>query len=190
MNSDHISINHKPVKWWARRDLNPRPPACEVGANTLRQSLTSPNGGEQTTNRSIEQALSINISINNEAPVESAFVYFIKVTGRNIVKIGYTTTHPETRLSKLQTSCPYPLELIAAIANCRRSDERAHHDFFAEERVNGEWFTYTPFMQTFLRMVCEEDCRRKGVSIETTRHHIIWEEFDDNAPSLSKGGAA
>lgn len=112
-------------------------------------------------------------------------VYYIKVKGKNLIKIGFTSLlNLNVRLQELQTSCPYDLEFISVISGCQIEDERVEQRFFKDCRLRGEWFVYTRRMQEYLRLVEESHCERNGIPIEATKHYIVWEEFDDNAPSL------
>ncbi len=42
-------------------------------------------------------------------------VYFVKMTGTNFVKIGYTGGDITRRLTMLQTGCPRKLQVIATL---------------------------------------------------------------------------
>lgn len=66
-----------------------------------------------------------------------SYVYFLRgPKGR--IKIG-TTTDVASRIAALQSACPEPLELVAAIPGGHRL-ERALHRAFAHSRITGEWF--------------------------------------------------
>ena len=54
------------------------------------------------------------------------------------VKIGISTS-PETRLVALQTACPYKLSVLCEMPGAA-FEEAAVHSFFAEYRLEGEWF--------------------------------------------------
>lgn len=57
-------------------------------------------------------------------------------------KIGHTTDMAVKRLSALQSSNPFPLELVHTWAGTRW-DERAWHSRLHARRVRGEWFELT-----------------------------------------------
>ena len=71
------------------------------------------------------------------------YVYFIG--HEEAVKIGYTTTSVNKRLSSIQTGNPKPLARLAVITCVNAADvERQLHKTFHEWRVEGEWFTRNP----------------------------------------------
>ena len=65
-------------------------------------------------------------------------IYFIKANDR--IKIGYATD-PIKRLSSIQTSCPYKLEVILIIDGNYEKESEIHKEFVAL-RTSGEWFRY------------------------------------------------
>lgn len=67
------------------------------------------------------------------------FVYFITMEPDEFVKIGFTKSHPRSRLDTLQTGCPQPLRLMAYFP-ATMEDERRLHMTFDELRFRGEWF--------------------------------------------------
>ena len=80
--------------------------------------------------------------------MKKGYVYFIAPEAllnrphydeTKVVKIGFTRSHPLTRLKALQTGCPLPLKVWAYIEGTERL-ERAFHEAFAEMAVIGEWF--------------------------------------------------
>jgi hypothetical protein len=68
-------------------------------------------------------------------------VYFIRVKKSSHFKIGYTTKKAKSRLSALQTGCPYDLELFMCVGYDEpKSLEKHLHDCFAEKLMRGEWY--------------------------------------------------
>lgn len=66
------------------------------------------------------------------------FVYLIQC--HNFVKVGYADK-VETRLSALQTGCPYELHLLASWpSDSVQSDEARLHALWLKYEVRGEWF--------------------------------------------------
>lgn len=74
-------------------------------------------------------------------------IYLIRCAETNTCKIGFSL-NPQKRLSSLQTSNPYPLELIAAFEGTTL-DESLLHARFSEYKLNGEWFTYNQEIQDY-----------------------------------------
>lgn len=63
-------------------------------------------------------------------------VYFIKC--QEYIKIGYSN-NPNDRISQLQTSIPYKLQVVSIIMGTMH-DEKKLHKLFKEHHVRGEWF--------------------------------------------------
>lgn len=86
-----------------------------------------------------------------------SYVYFIapeavfvrREHALRVVKIGYTKSHPTSRMSNLQTGCPVPLDLIAFVDG-DLALEQAFHECFAELRWQGEWFLLERKLHDFL----------------------------------------
>jgi len=66
-------------------------------------------------------------------------VYFVQVGGNGPVKIG-VASHLETRLQAIQSTCPFPLRIIGAVAGGGQKLERKLHRQFSTDRLRGEWF--------------------------------------------------
>ena len=72
-------------------------------------------------------------------------IYFIRSPlGR--VKIGISC-HPSTRLRELQTAHSERLELVGYATGTRYNERRLHHEL-AAHRLNGEWFDWTPEVES------------------------------------------
>ncbi len=64
-------------------------------------------------------------------------IYFAQVSNR--VKIG-RARDVAARLAQLQTGSSSPLRLVAVLDDVPESLERRLHQFFAADRLHGEWF--------------------------------------------------
>lgn len=78
-------------------------------------------------------------------------VYFM-VAGP-FVKIGYSID-PEKRRAELQTGCPFPIEIAAAIPG-RIADEYRLHARFSDLRVraDGEWFHHSGELARYIHRI-------------------------------------
>lgn len=74
-------------------------------------------------------------------------VYFYHLPIQNLVKIG-TSKDVEQRINQLSTGCTEKGELIRVIPDLSFKAERWLHEYFAEARVKGEWFTHSSEMLT------------------------------------------
>ncbi len=74
---------------------------------------------------------------------EAGTIYFIKSTTNHEIKIGFTSGDVTKRLSTLQTSHPYKLELLATISGNTKFEKSLHRKF-QQYRLKGEWFQPHP----------------------------------------------
>jgi hypothetical protein len=77
-------------------------------------------------------------------------VYFIRAGENGPIKIGFTNSI-QSRLSKIATDCPPPVELIGFIERAPIEAERALHRRFAAHRIDREWFKPAPELLGFAR---------------------------------------
>lgn len=82
---------------------------------------------------------------------ENPVIYFIS-DGEKLVKIGYTTGLPESRLKQLQTGNGKKLRLISAIYG-DRATESVLHTAFADLRESGEWFRDEGVLHRFMSLL-------------------------------------
>jgi DNA-binding transcriptional regulator YdaS (Cro superfamily) len=73
-------------------------------------------------------------------------VYFIRAGRTDRIKIGYAVK-PEHRLRELQIGSADRLTFLRVVEG-EREAERAMHARFADQRLEGEWFTFDPDMLT------------------------------------------
>lgn len=76
-------------------------------------------------------------------------IYFILAPELGRIKIGFAK-QPWSRLSKLQTDCPCDVRLVAFIDGDVVA-EKALHARFADQRLRGEWFTYSGAVQEYIQ---------------------------------------
>lgn len=68
-------------------------------------------------------------------------VYFIRMRGTDLYKIGWTQAlDARVRLYQLQTASPFALDLVATFPGLSRRIESEVHGLLADERLRGEWF--------------------------------------------------
>lgn len=70
------------------------------------------------------------------------YVYLINAVGTDKFKIGKTRSPVSTRISELQTGCPFRLRYVyhAYVQNMGRTERELHRQFSPFRSV-GEWFT-------------------------------------------------
>lgn len=70
-------------------------------------------------------------------------VYFVRMGGSNMFKIGYTT-NLKSRMSTMQTGCPLQLSVYRKVPhNDPRQFEQYLHECFDNNNIRGEWFNLT-----------------------------------------------
>lgn len=80
-------------------------------------------------------------------------IYFIKAKDK--VKIGYATD-PSKRISSIQTSNPYALEVLLIIDG-NYDKERELHKKFHKYKASGEWFNFEESINIFIQENLEFD---------------------------------
>lgn len=71
--------------------------------------------------------------------IEKSHIYFIQIdTEDGYIKIG-RTDKPASRLSSLQTGCPYQMRFLLCLEGHPAYELRAHEKY-KRHRVRGEWF--------------------------------------------------
>jgi hypothetical protein len=98
-------------------------------------------------------------------------VYFVRIA-KGPIKIG-RAVNVLRRVANLQTSQPYPLQLIGHIAGGRER-EREIHLRFKHRRLNGEWFDPAPDL---LRFIAEATAQEAGTPEELLRTAEIIERL-------------
>uniref|UniRef100_A0A6C0BQG2 Bacteriophage T5 Orf172 DNA-binding domain-containing protein n=1 Tax=viral metagenome TaxID=1070528 RepID=A0A6C0BQG2_9ZZZZ len=87
-----------------------------------------------------EQVFPTDFSSSATAP-EYGCVYFVRIEGTKMVKVGYTTQDIKKRISTLQVSNPGLLELDNLVRTPNyRELERSIHRALRKRHVRGEWF--------------------------------------------------
>lgn len=79
--------------------------------------------------------------------------YFIGSKKYKFVKIGFTT-NLFSRLSAIQTGCPFDIEILAYIkSQDPKKTEHKLHMKFKKYRVRGEWFKLTDDIKQFINLI-------------------------------------
>lgn len=79
-------------------------------------------------------------------------IYFIYAEQVERVKIGFTRTSVEKRLSELQCGSPVPLTLLAIIGGTVKHEQELHR-LFKRFHVRGEWFEYHDEIKAFIAQI-------------------------------------
>lgn len=77
-------------------------------------------------------------------------IYLIACNKMNYCKIGYSS-NPENRLTQLQTSNPFSLELVSTKEGSL-DDEKNIHKLFDKYRLSGEWFDYSKEIKEYFEV--------------------------------------
>ena len=80
-------------------------------------------------------------------------IYFVKANDR--IKIGYAED-PSDRIASLQTSSPFPLEVMLIIDG-NYDKENELHKKFRSRRVSGEWFQYVEEIKEYISDNLDQD---------------------------------
>lgn len=71
-------------------------------------------------------------------------VYALRAGDTDLFKIGYTSRDVHSRLSDLQTGCPFPLRVFRVLEGAGREVEARMHNIFSYAHTSGEWFDTSP----------------------------------------------
>lgn len=94
-------------------------------------------------------------------------IYFIQQGYSGAIKIGYTDSDAQQRLSQLQVGNPNHLLLVATMPG-NIDDEGRLHLLFQKFRINGEWFKNTETLQTYIR----ENAQYSSEYVTYIRHYL------------------
>lgn len=75
----------------------------------------------------------------------TSYIYFIQAQGDGPIKIGVTQFNPLRRMVKIQSDCPWPVELLGTIVGTVAQEKRIHM-LLACYRTQGEWFSPHPIV--------------------------------------------
>jgi hypothetical protein len=90
--------------------------------------------------------------------LDTGFVYFIRESGMNHIKIG-KADDPEQRKKELSTGSAHKHEIVHLVKSKKPyKTENLFHCYFSEKRIKGEWFNLT---ENELRWVQKEDYPRE-----------------------------
>jgi hypothetical protein len=87
-------------------------------------------------------------------------IYFIATESDSAVKIGYTSTNPISRLAALQTGHHEKLRLIA-VTEGDEAYERQLHSIFEDDRLEGEWFRPSEYLQATIKILGDAPSKPK-----------------------------
>lgn len=90
----------------------------------------------------------LNIHRGKTVPNKNEFVYFIGSREFGFVKIGYSK-NPKQRLKQIQTSVPFPVEILKA-ENGNKETETRYHLRFQKHNTYGEWFQIKEMLMVHL----------------------------------------
>jgi len=85
-------------------------------------------------------------------------LYVVKCGNFGLVKLGVTSAPMKTRLTALQSGCPFELTTLV-LAPGNREAEAALHCRFAKHKVRGEWFDLVESVKKWVELMTEH--RRK-----------------------------
>ena len=81
-----------------------------------------------------------NLGVPIEAPTKDGVVYFLRLEGTPMVKVGFSTNLNQ-RISTLQTACPWKLQLEFIYRTPHYAQlEKTIHRELKSSHVRGEWF--------------------------------------------------
>ena len=119
----------------------------------------------------------------------SGYVYFIQAKESRAVKIGWTKEQLRGRLSACQTGSHEELELVAYFSGSMQ-DEKRMHDYFASDRLRGEWFRWSDDLATMIAACREAHHLKYEHLVGLTPSDTVISVFENLKRSLSSKEAA
>ena len=83
-----------------------------------------------------------------------SYIYFIQARDNGPIKIGFTGDDPRKRMVKIQSDCPWPVQLLGAIEGTV-SQEKQIHLLLSRYKAQGEWFEPHPIVVAAVNMALE-----------------------------------
>lgn len=83
-----------------------------------------------------------------------SYIYFIQAQDNGPIKIGFTGDNPRKRMVKIQSDCPWPVQLLGAIEGTV-SQEKQIHLVLARYKTQGEWFEPHPHVVAAVNLALE-----------------------------------
>jgi DNA-binding phage protein len=78
------------------------------------------------------------------------FLYFVHAPSVGMIKMGFTSSTPMSRMHALQAASPVPLELLGCLRGSL-TDEAQLHVRFAAYRTHNEWFVFNDDIAGYVR---------------------------------------
>ena len=93
-------------------------------------------------------------------------IYFVRQSGSNYIKIGYTDSAIELRLAALQTANPRKLELLAVIDGDETTEAEYHRKYWQHKTDGGtEWFEIPASEIQGIKELCNDKHHKDTSSI-------------------------
>jgi hypothetical protein len=106
----------------------------------------------------------------------TGWVYFIACEPMGACKIGFTKAAPRARMASLQTGCPSPLKLLAAVP-ATIEEERSLHDAFRGLHIQGEWFRYELKLRDLVFWLGDEEgIMASRQAFENALHDVLMQD--------------
>ncbi len=89
----------------------------------------------------------------------NGFVYFFSKEDFSKIKIGYSKHSPYTRMEQYQQNENKVFYMMAIWPVLNKKTERKLHKYFADQRIEGEWFVYDWNVCSLLKSLWNQFCR-------------------------------
>jgi hypothetical protein len=97
-------------------------------------------------------------------------VYLVHAIGTDRIKVGHTFSL-KRRLQQLQTSSPFPLQLLACWPGSAETELRIHA-LLSDYRKVGEWFEVPPFIGRRILAEIKKGCTKPAASQATDQPRV------------------
>lgn len=99
----------------------------------------------------LDEYLKTRPGAKTQAKPISGFVYFLTAEAPGFpIKIGFTSKPGQMRSKGIQTGCPYRLVVLGMFPGGYRDENKLHRQF-ANQRLEGEWFSRSDDLMALIK---------------------------------------
>jgi len=98
-------------------------------------------------------------------------IYFFQIEGNGPIKIGYTTSDVKIRMTTVQSSVPYKLNLLGYFSGGWYKEQEIHRKF-SKFRMRGEWFRPSKKILQYLEQEMKRIGQESGPGLRETLHEF------------------
>lgn len=140
--SEHLCLTRKTMYRWS---LHKHPDISGAISNNIVVEKSKEIEKRQAKKKERENKNKQTKNLEYHYQKGQGYVYVINCKGTDFYKIGMSKKRPLSRVSSMQTGCPFELDMIhMGVCDHYSLLEKELHKRYAKHKVRGEWFKLTP----------------------------------------------